>query len=94
MKQFILAILVILTTLSASAKNEVAKPDFAYPEKVSADAQKHLDKALASGDGRGVISSLINYTIAQSLIDKDCLPATVKHIEQIAQAEKDPCTRA
>lgn len=93
MKNLIFTIFItfIFTTM-AQTKNH--KPDFAYPEVVSTEAQKELNTALKKGDGRGVVNSLINYAVAQTLIDKDNQPETIKRIEQIVDTEKDPCTSA
>ena len=92
MKHIFLTILLTFIFSIMAAQN--TQPDFAYPQEVSAAAQKELKTALKKGDGRGVVNSLINYSVAQRLIDKDSAPESIKCIEKIIQKEKDPCTRA
>ncbi len=70
------------------------KPDFAYPKTVSATADKNLGAALKTGNGQEVVKSLIDYTLAQMLIDADNLPEAVGRIEAITMQEKDPCIKA
>lgn len=85
-------IFIIISMFNTSAQTQ--KPDFAYPQKVSANAEKDLEKAIKAGNSQEIIRSLIDYAIAQSLIDNDNLPATIAKIESICEAEKDPCTKS
>lgn len=83
--------------LFISATNSYAqshKPDFAYPQQVSTQAEKDLQESIKSGNGIEVISSLINLSIAQGLIDTDKQPQIIEKITNIAYTEKDPCTKA
>lgn len=66
-------------------------PDFAFPDKVAADAGARLDKALASGDGREVVTSLVEYALAKNEISQSLLPPVIARIDSVAAIEKDPC---
>ncbi len=89
LRSILIAVTAILSTLTINSQS--AKPDFAYPKKVSVSAKKELDIALSTGNGQKVIRSLVDYTIAQSLISTDNLPEAITAIEQVATKEKDPC---
>lgn len=85
--------LTLLFSVNISAKNS-AKPDFAYPTQVIEQAEANLNKALKDGDGNAVVKSLIEYSIAQSLINTDSTQSVINKIEQITKTEKNPCTKA
>lgn len=87
-----LTVLLFLTPFNNYAQSY--KPDFAYPQQVSDQAEKDLVTAVKTGDSKGIIRSLIDYSIARSLVDSDSLPSTITKIESIANAEKDFCTKA
>lgn len=97
MRATILLIYSILSLLIGSnvlfAQNET-KPDFAYPKQVSQQAEIDLNKALKNKDGNEIVKSLINYAVAQDIINNDSIQFTINKIEQITTSEKDPCTKA
>lgn len=86
-----LCLLALFIGISISAQQ---KPDFAYPKKVSANAEKQLDKALKSNNGKLAVRSLLNLMIAQSSISSDSIPVVLSKIEQTQQKISDPSTRA
>ena len=69
----------IFCSINASAKDS-SKPDFAYPQQVIEHANTNLNKALKDGNGNAVVRSLIDYLIAQSLIDTDSLQPVINKI--------------
>lgn len=73
---------------------EYSKPDFAYPKTVSKNAVSSLDKALADGDGKLLVRSLIDYSLAEKAIDRDSLQPVLNRIAAITSQEKDAPTRA
>lgn len=91
-KLFILCIALFATNTFASTNN--SKPDFAFPQKVSQQAETNLDVALKNGDGKLVIKSLIEYTVAQGLINRDSTQSIITKVEQVITKEKDPCSKA
>ena len=93
LKISILLLLSIAIHLNAVAKNAI-EPDFAFPQKVSQRAEENLKQALKENDGNAVVRSLIDYSIAQSLINTDSIQSIINKIEQVAVKEKNPCTKA
>ena len=93
LKNSLVLICTIFFGLNISAKDNV-KPDFAYPKQVILQAETNLNKALKEGNGNAVVRSLIDYSIAQSLINTDSIQVVINKIEQVATKEKDPCTKA
>ncbi|MDE6316851.1 MAG: hypothetical protein K2L73_00440 [Muribaculaceae bacterium] len=69
-------------------------PDFAYPQQVIKNADAMLDKAIKDGDGRRVVTALIQAGLAQTAISPDSLPSVVRRIESVAAVEKDAVTRS
>ncbi len=91
-----ISFIILLTTITNfSAKaNEVNKPDFAFPQKVSQQAETNLNNALKTGNGNAIIRSLIDFSIAQTLINSDSIQPIINKIEQVVAKEKNPCTKA
>ena len=83
----------VVFSLDISAK-ENNKPDFAYPQQVSQQAEANLKKAMNDGDGNAVVKSLIEYAVAVDKINSDSIQSTIAKIEQVIAKEKDPCTKA
>lgn len=82
--RFVSAVTMIVCTLSAMAQTRSVKtPDFAYPQTVSADARKSLDKAMHAGDPQGILRSLIDYTLAQSSTGAVNLPGCIDLIDSV-----------
>ena len=87
--------LISITGFSAqlSAKKDI-DPDFAFPQEVSQQAEENLKQALKENDGNAIVRSLIDYSIAQSLINTDSIQSIINKIEQVVVKEKNPCTKA
>lgn len=83
---------IFLGTFIGSANTP--NPNFAYPKKKAQQAESNLNAALNNGDGKMVVKSLIEYAVAQDLINTDSIQSTITKIEHIADKEKDPCTNA
>ena len=86
-----ISFIILLTTITNfSAKaNEVNKPDFAFPQKVSQQAETNLNNALKTGNGNAIIRSLIDFSIAQTLINSDSIQPIINKIEQVVAKEKN-----
>lgn len=85
----------ILFTISVNTKaDKVASPDFAYPKQVSQQAEANLNKALKESNGKLVVKSLIEYAVAQDMINSDSTQLVINKIENLAAKENDPCTKA
>lgn len=79
---------------SSSGAGKGKEVDFNFPQDVSKQAVTDLDKALKSGDGKTVVDALVRYSLAQSAISSDNMPAIVSRIESAAKREKAPEYRA
>ena len=91
-QQIITFLFLILALMTSAQTNNT--PDFAYPKQVADNAQKNITTSLNTGNGKALVKSLVEYSIAQSLIDADNLPETIERIEEITAKEKDPCIKA
>lgn len=98
MKRLIFSLCAILIslamTLPAKTVSSVTAPDFAYPQKVSARAEKDLQKAIKANDGNATINALIRLGLAEGAISKDNLPEVINRVAQIANDENNDVTRA
>jgi len=73
-------------------KTEV--PDFAFPDKVAADADVRLEHALASGNGTEVVNSLVCYALARNAVSPSLLPPVLARIDSIATVEGNLSVRS
>ncbi|MCC8175544.1 MAG: MG2 domain-containing protein [Bacteroidales bacterium] len=73
---------------------KVPTPDFAFPEKVTRQAEANLKTALKHGDGQATVEALVQIGIAQGAIDSNDLPQVINRVEQIRSTETDSVTRA
>lgn len=79
----LLAGLLVVSVFAANKNNNSYVPDFAFPKQVILNADKNLELALKTGDGVGVIRSLMDYGLAESAISSDNLPAVIDKIETL-----------
>lgn len=85
----------ILFSISVNAKaDKVTSPDFAYPKQVSQQAEANLNKAFKEGNGNLIVKSLIEYAVAQDMINSDSTQLIINKVESVVAKEKDPCTKA
>lgn len=91
-----ISFIILLTTITnfSTKANDVNEPDFAFPQKVSLQAETNLNNALKTGNGNAIIRSLIDFSIAQTLINSDSIQPIINKIEQVVAKEKNPCTKA
>ncbi len=75
-------------------RSQIATPDFAYPQKITKQAEANLKTALKRGDGQATVEALVQIGLAQSAIDFNDLPAVIKRVEDIRSQEKDSVTYA
>ena len=71
-----------------------ANIDFNFPQDVSANALKDIDKALKTGDGKLTVDALVRYSIAQCEISDENFAPIINRIEATVKKEKDPVYRA
>jgi hypothetical protein len=90
MKINILLVLLLAGIFSLDAYSQTATPDFAYPQKVSQEAENELKTA----SGAGELRALVNYVTAQNLISNDNLGKSLQKIAKVADNEKDACNKA
>lgn len=76
--------IILMTSIhEINAGNTVTKPDFAFPKKVSAQAEKDLKTALREGNGPLTLRAVMDYGVAEGLVDADNLPSVIKRIEAL-----------
>lgn len=72
----------------------VKAPDFAYPKTVSAQASKSLAESLKQGNNQGVIRALMDYTLAESAIGGENVPACLAKIDSVKNVVSEPVVRS
>ena len=95
MNRLVISLIIAVLAITGSAKKTTKtsdRPDFAFPEKVSATASADLRKALAAGNGPEIVNAFIQKSLAQSLIDADRLPASLAELDSIRRVSKDETT--
>ncbi len=93
-KIYLLTALLALAAFGAVLAKNTRQPDFAFPNKVADESIQSLDSAIHSGDGKNVVRSLINYSLARNEISPDYLPAAIAKVDSVASAESDVATRS
>lgn len=73
----------------SSATMKADNADFSRPKTVITDSQKELTKALADNDSQKILASLIDITLAQSMIDNDSLQSSIDLISSVGVKLKD-----
>ena len=72
-----------------------ATPDFAFPKRVSAEANRSLKQALSASDGPGIVRAVMDYTLAQGAVDTDNISASLARIDSVRGLESvSPVTRS
>lgn len=66
-----------------NAKSIMTQPDFAFPQKVSTQAEKDLKSAIRDGNGPRTLRAIMDYGLAQGLVDADNLPAVIGRMETV-----------
>lgn len=92
-----IALLTLLTVMAAQARKKTPTggvPDFAYPEKVLATAQKDLTAALKSGNGEATVNALVRYGLAKSAVSADSLKSVIARIDGIRLSSTDPAVKS
>ena len=70
------------------------RPDFAYPQTVSAEAEKSLQQALDAADGPAILRALLDYYLAQTSISNENAQPVLNRIDSICTASADPLLKA
>lgn len=88
--KFVSTVMSAVCFLSVTAQTVRMKaPDFAYPQTVSEDARKNLDKALREDNSREVLHSLIDYTLARSSTDAANVPGCISLIDSVRHVSRN-----
>lgn len=94
MKRFFLTCsLAVISLLAASAKGTKA-PDFRFPEKVAADAERQIRQAAKDDNGQMLIDGLIRLSIAKTKISADFTQPIIETIDSVAKTASDRKIRA
>ena len=70
------------------------RPDFAYPQTVSAEAEKSLQQALDAADGPAILRAVLDYYLAQTSISNENAQPVLNRIDSICTASADPLLKA
>lgn len=99
MRYFIAALSILIATLTVSATSStqssaVRQPDFAFPKKVSQQAEAQWKKSLKDGNDIEAIRALMDFTLAQGKIDNANLPSAYDKFQKTAQQISNPACRS
>lgn len=67
----LVAVSAVAQLMAGQSVKSVKTPDFAYPRKVSEQAEKSLGAAVAAGDDQAVVRSLLDYTLARIAVGEE-----------------------
>lgn len=85
---------ILFSSLSLTLRGASSTPDFAFPKKVSQDAEATLAEALKRGDEVEITKSLIEIYIAGTLVDQSDTQQTIERIEEVASTNDLPTLKA
>ena len=80
--------------MSMSLSSQVAKPDFAFPQKVEKTAEADLQKALKADNGPLAVNALVRLALAKTAVATDSLAPAIRRVETAAETITDPAARA
>lgn len=84
---------IFLLLMSTHLPAQVAKPDFAFPQKVEKTAQADLQKALKADDGPLAVNALVRLALAKTAIATDSLAPAIKRVAEAGEAISDPAAK-
>ena len=84
---------IFLLLMSTHLPAQVAKPDFAFPQKVEKTAQADLQKALKADNGPFAVNALVRLALAKTAIATDSLAPAIKRVAEAGEAISDPAAK-
>lgn len=84
----------MFVALAMGVLSALAQPDFAFPDKVEAQAMRDLDTALKNGHGSRAVNALVRLGLAKSAVSSDSLPQVIDRVEQLRTKVKGVDLRA
>lgn len=94
-KSVIIRSVIILTFLLMSFNHSYGStPDFAFPEKVSKEAEADLKAALKSGEDLKAVEAMIRLGLARTQINTDSTPNLLARISALTSQVKSPAAKA
>ena len=99
MKRYILSLfLAVIAYTMTGQENKVNStfdaPDFNYPQTVITNAENTLNKAISTKNNDEIVVSLIQSSLAKSMISSDSLPSIIENIAQVRHNISNPCIKA
>ncbi len=91
---FMAAMASVFAAFAAKQPDSYARPDFAFPTKVSSDARAMLGKAIADDNGRLALRALINLSISLTDVDPDSAATVIADCRRAAAALSHPADKA
>ncbi len=88
----LLLILLLCTAMTSLAI--VTQPDFAYPKKVITTSEKTLKEAIKKADNEAIVRSLINLTLANSLVSNNSLGESLQLIKRTSDKSNEQSLKA
>lgn len=90
-------LLIAVSAMAQTAKNKPMSqgtPDFAYPEKVEADALRQLDRALRADDGDAAVGALVKFGLAKAQVSADSIPVVLEKVEAVRNTSGSVAVRS
>lgn len=84
----------VFAALAAKPSDPYAKPDFAFPAKVSANAKEMFDKALATDNGPLALRALMNLSVSLTDIDADSASVVLGNCRKAEKLLSSPSDKA
>lgn len=78
--------------MALATSGAVTSPDFAYPQTVSKNAGSRLTTAISKDDSPATLRALIDYYLAESMIDPANIPSAIGKIASVRATATDPAT--
>lgn len=91
---FTIALLSAWTLSTTTAADNISVPDFAFPQKVSEQSEKALEKALKQGDDIEALRALIDYMLAENNISSQRMPKVLSLMSDVEPQLKEESSRA
>ncbi len=99
MKRNILSIFFVIIACSITGQSNIVNtsvsiPDFNYPQTIIDNAEKNLNKAIIANNDDEIIVSVIQSSLAKSMLTTDTLPSIINEIIHVRQKVSQPCIQA
>ena len=77
-------------TKKVKKQNTFATPDFAFPQTVTANAEKEFEKAIAHGDGATALKAATQLCVAGNLVSQDSVQHSIARFRKVSETMHMP----